>query len=294
MQKSIGMTSTSLPTCSGISLKPKHYRQILEDLPNAGWFEIHPENYMGNGGPSHRYLEAVCEHYLLSMHGVGMSLGSADGIDAQHLEALTRLVQRYQPAQVSEHLAWSHYKNVFLNDLLPLPYNEESLAVVADNINRVQQALGRSILVENPSSYIGFNNSTLTEPQFLAELVGLTGCGILLDVNNIYVSACNLGQDPEAYINAIPLESIGEIHLAGHTIQHIEDVEVRIDDHGSPVKDEVWYLYEALLKKSGRAMPVLIEWDTDVPELPVLLAEANKASRIAERVLAARPLPVAV
>ena len=288
------MRSCSLPTRSGISLKPKHYHQILDQLPNAGWFEIHPENFMGNGGPPHRYLEAICAHYPLSMHGVGMSLGSANGVDAQHLEALRRLVQRYQPAQVSEHLAWSHYNNVFLNDLLPLPYNDESLTVVADNINRVQHALGRSILVENPSSYIAFNNSTLTEPQFLAELVGLTGCGILLDVNNIYVSACNLGQDPEAYINAIPLDTIGEIHLAGHAIQHIEDMEVRIDDHGSPVKDAVWHLYEALLKKSGRVMPALIEWDTDVPDLPVLLAEAVKASRIAEQVFAARPLPVTV
>ncbi len=276
----------SLPATSGISLKPVHYRQILDKLPATGWFEIHPENFMGNGGPPHHYLHAICEHYPLSMHGVGMSLGSAHGIDKQHLQALVELVKRYQPAQVSEHLAWSHYNNVFLNDLLPLPYHEESLAIVSDNIQRVQEALGRNILIENPSSYLDFNNSTLSEPEFLTELTRRTGCGLLLDVNNIYVSCTNLGLDPHYYIKGVPLAAVGEIHLAGHSVQQVDGMEIRIDDHGSVVKEDVWALHEHVLQRAARRLPVMIEWDTDVPTLPILLAEGTRANDIANCVLA--------
>ena len=280
------MTTVSLPATSGISLKPVHYRQILEQPPVAGWFEVHPENFMGNGGPPHRYLQAICEHYPLSMHGVGMSLGSAHGVDKQHLQALVELVKRYEPAQVSEHLAWSHYNNVFLNDLLPLPYHEESLTIVSGNIQRVQEALGRTILIENPSSYIDFNHSTLSEPEFLTELTRRTGCGLLLDVNNIYVSCSNLGLDPHSYIKGVPLAAVGEIHLAGHSVQQVDGMEVRIDDHGSAVKEEVWALHEHVLQQAARRLPVMIEWDTDVPALPVLLAEATRANDIASRLFA--------
>ncbi|MGK0297027.1 MAG: hypothetical protein ACI9XC_000627 [Gammaproteobacteria bacterium] len=266
-----------LPCNTGVSLKPKHYQTILETLPNVGWFEIHPENYMGKGGPPHKYLTEIRNHYPLSMHGVGISLGSAEGIDDTHLKALADLVNRYQPEQVSEHLSWSHIGGTFLNDLLPLPYNQESLQILSANIDKVQTTLGMTILVENPSTYINFNNSSWSEPEFLNELAKASGCGLLLDVNNIYVSACNQGFDPIDYIADIPKSAVGEIHLAGHSIQDIEGFEIRIDDHGSPVKDAVWKLHRAVLALLGKPHPVLIEWDTDVPEFSVLLGEANKA-----------------
>ena len=269
-----------LPTSSGVSLKPKHYHTVLETMPKVGWFEIHPENYMGKGGPPHKYLTAIRGHYPLSMHGVGMSLGSACGIDEAHLNALSELVKRYEPEQVSEHISWSYANGIFLNDLLPLPYHQESLQVMSANIDRVQTALGRTILVENPSAYIDFNTSTWCEPEFLHELVKRSGCGLLLDVNNIYVSACNQGFDPYDYLSRIPNEVVGEIHLAGHAVQNVDGVEIRIDDHGSPVKDPVWQLHEATLSQLGKPHPVLIEWDTDVPEFPVLLEESMKADEI--------------
>ena len=276
------MVNNSLPATSGVSLKACHYRCILEDDPSIGWFEIHPENYMGDGGLPHRYLTAISDRYPISMHGVGMSLGSAGGIDNGHLEALTRLVSRYQPAQVSEHLAWSHYDNGFLNDLLPLPYDQESLQLVADNIDRVQNALARSILVENPSSYLEFRDNRYTEPEFLSELATRTGCGLLLDVNNVYVSACNQGFDPHRYLDSIPWDRVGEIHLAGHSIQQIDDAQIRIDDHGSPVRDAVWTLHQQALQHLGRRVPVMIEWDTDLPAFDALLDEAAKADAIAD------------
>ena len=277
------MTDPSIPSVSGISLKSKHYQTILDHSPQIGWFEIHPENYMGNGGSPHKYLVAIREHYPLSMHGVGMSLGSVDGIDDDHLQALVKLVNRYEPGQVSEHLAWSHFNNVFLNDLLPLPYNEECLNTVTANINRVQSTLNRTILVENPSSYLEFVDDTCTEPEFLSELARRTGCGLLLDVNNIYVSACNQGFDPVNYLSGVPWDSVGEVHLSGHAIREIDGTKVRIDDHGSPVKDEVWHLYENALRYLDNRVPTLIEWDTDIPELEVLIEEAEKAEAIAEK-----------
>ncbi len=238
---------------------------------------------MGDGGPPHRYLTAIRERYPLSMHGVGMSLGSADGIDQQHLQSLVRLASRYQPGQVSEHLAWSHFNRRFLNDLLPLPYNDGSLKTVVANINCVQDRLARPILVENPSSYIEFRDNTYSEPEFLAELTRRTDCGLLLDVNNIYVSACNQGVDPYQYLTCIPWDRVGEIHLSGHAIKQIDGVQIRIDDHGSSVKKSVWQLHEQALRHLGRRVPVMIEWDTDIPEFDVLLEEAVKADVIADK-----------
>lgn len=219
------------------------------------------------------------------MHGVGMSLGSVDGIDKQHLQSLLELVNRYQPGQVSEHLAWSHFNKKFYNDLLPLPYTDESMETVVANIIQVQDALGRSILVENPSSYLKFHDATYTEPEFLAELTRRTDCGLLLDVNNIFVSACNQGFDPYQYLTCIPWDRVGEIHLAGHAVNQIDAVQVRIDDHGSPVKDEVWRLHGQALRHLGRRVPVMVEWDTDIPELEVLLAEAAMADAMADKLL---------
>jgi uncharacterized protein (UPF0276 family) len=287
------MTSAfhQLPARSGVCLKAQHYRTVLDDAPDTGWFEVHPENYMGAGGLPHQYLAAIHERYPLSMHGVGLSLGSADGIDDRHLRTLRELVRRYRPEAVSEHLAWSRFDSVYVNDLLPVPYHEESLGVIADNIDQAQEVLGRPIMIENPSAYVGFVDHAIAEPEFLAALAARTGCGLLLDVNNVFVSACNLGFDPYTYIRAVPPGLVGEIHLSGHAIQVIEDTELRIDDHGSPVKQPVWELYQFTLRHLGRYIPTLIEWDTDVPAFHVLLLEAARADAIAAGVI--RPVPEA-
>ena len=274
-------TEHALPARAGIGLKAQHYHDILQTLPDAGWFEVHPENYMGAGGPPHRYLGAIREHYPLSLHGVGLSLGSADGVDDNHLRALRDLVRRYRPEAISEHLAWTRYDAVCLNDLLPLPYHEESLRLITDNIDKVQQALGRRILIENPSAYVGFTDHAIAEPQFLAELAQRSGCGLLLDVNNVFVSACNLGFDPYTYIDAVAPGAVGEIHLSGHAVQEVDGVELRIDDHGSPVRPPVWELYRHTLRHLGTCPPTLIEWDNDIPALHVLLDEAARADAIA-------------
>lgn len=276
----------AIPPSSGVSLKARHFKTILDQKPSIGWFEVHPENYMGEGGPPHRYLTAIREHYPLSMHGVGMSLGSAEGIDKQHLLSLTKLVHRYQPGLVSEHLAWSHFNGRFMNDLLPLPYNDESLEAVCSNVMQVQDGLGRPVLVENPSTYLEFQDNKYSEPEFLTELTKRTGCGLLLDVNNIYVSACNQGFDADHYLQDIPWDRVGEIHLSGHALQQIDGVPIRIDDHGSSVKDAVWQLHEQALGHLGRRVPVMIEWDKDIPELDILHDEAIKADRIADAIQA--------
>lgn len=274
------MSTSTLPNTVGIGLKAQHYQCILEQRPTLGWFEIHPENYMGNGGLPHKYLTQIAQHYPLSMHGVGMSLGSTEGIASEHLNALKNVVERYQPAQVSEHLAWSHHQGIYLNDLLPLPYTRESLAIITRNIHHVQDVLARPILIENPSAYLGFNHNDMDEPHFLSEIVKTTGCGLLLDVNNVYVSATNQGFDPTHYIEQLPLDAVGEIHLAGHTTQHVEGDILLIDDHGSAVTDDVWALYEVTLQKLKRPTAVLIEWDTNIPALDVLLHEASLAQQL--------------
>jgi len=266
----------SLERRAGLGLKPKHFQHILAARPEVGWFEFHPENYMGAGGPMHHYLERIRACYPLSMHGVGLSLGSDDGLDTDHLKALKLLNDRYQPVLVSEHLSWSRWQDVVLNDLLPLPYTRQALAVVCANIDQTQEALQRSILIENPASYLQAASGDFDEAEFLVEAAGRCGAGILLDVNNVYVSACNHGFDARSYIDQIPAELVGEIHLAGHKVERVDGGELRIDDHGSPVCAEVWELYRFTLRRLG-PVPTLVEWDTDVPEWAVLHAEGERA-----------------
>jgi hypothetical protein len=271
----------------GIGLRAPHVAEVLEGRPAIGWLEVHAENYMG-GGPALRALERLRADYPVSIHGVGLSLGSADGLDAAHLERLARLVERLQPALVSEHLSWSVTGGVYLNHLLPLPYTEETLDVLCAHVARVQERLGRSLLVENPSGYLRFRHSPIPEPQFLNELARRTGCGLLCDVNNVYVTCANLGGDPAAWLDALEPAAVGEIHLAGHAANDVgggnaDGRTILIDDHGSPVADPVWSLYERALRRFGTT-PTLIEWDTDVPPLAVLLAEAAKAGRRLKKV----------
>src|SRR5438477_2660456 len=265
------------PAGCGIGLRAPHVTEVLERRPPIAWLEVHAENYMG-GGPARRALERLRADYPVSVHGVGLSLGSADGLDAAHLERLARLVQRLEPALVSEHLSWSVSGGAYLNHLLPLPYTDETVAVVSDHVARVQERLGRAILVENPSGYLRFHEGTLSEAEFLTALVGRTGCGVLCDVNNIHVTCANLGGDADAYLAALPAEAIGEIHLAGHAVNDADGRAILIDDHGAPVAPPVWALYERALALFG-ARPTLIEWDTDVPPLGVLLGEAAEAAR---------------
>lgn len=263
----------------GVGLKAQHYIEVLETKPDLGFFEVHAENYMMQGGNHLRFLEAISELYPLSIHGVGMSLGSAEGLDAEHLAKFKKLVDRFKPALVSEHLAWSVQGGTYLNDLLPLPLNDESLRVVSDNVSRMQDAIGQQILVENPSTYIAFGSTDIDEPDYLGRLAQNTGCGLILDINNVYVSATNNGFSAEKYLGAFPLEHVGEIHMAGHTEKDIDGAILRIDDHGSPVIDPVWALFEAVVNKVD-IIPTLIEWDNDIPEFDVLLGEAAKARAI--------------
>lgn len=264
---------------AGVGLKADHYRTILETKPDVGWFEVHPENYMGEGGPPHAYLSAIRRDYPLSLHGVGMSLGGVDPLDEDHLARFAVLVERYQPALVSEHLAWATHKSDFLNDLLPLPLTHEALDVMAEHVDQMQSALKRQVLVENPSTYLSFDGEVMEEPEFLVALASRTGCGLLLDVNNVYVSARNHGFDPVPYIDAIPADLIGEVHVAGHAVEEINEAQLLIDDHGSAVVDEVWSLFGRLIDRVG-PKPTLVEWDTNVPAWGVLLAEADKADAL--------------
>ncbi len=268
-----------LPLASGavgIGLKHQHAEALLASPQPVDFLELHAENYMGAGGPVRERLAAIAEAYPLSVHGVGLSLGSAERPDASHLARLIRLVEELDPALVSEHLAWSRLEGDYYNDLLPLPLTEESLALVARNVDIVQQALGRRLLIENPSLYVSLEMNTLDEADFLAALVDRTGCGLLLDLNNAYISAHNLGRDLEAYLAALPWQAIGECHLAGHSLDTAVDPPLRIDDHGSPVCDAVWSLYARLGQRVPR-LPTLIEWDTRVPSLPRWLEEVERA-----------------
>jgi len=245
------------------------------------WFEVHTENYMG-GGPAPRYLDAIRRDYPVSLHGVGLSLGSAGGLDPAHLARVCEVAARVDPGLVSEHLAWSVAGGTYLADLLPLPMTEEALMIVCRHVDQMQTALDRQILVENPSTYLRFAHSTIPEWEFLAQVAQRTGCGILCDVNNIYVSACNHGWDPHTYLAALPPAAVGEIHLAGHSTRRLEcGRTLRIDDHGSRVAPEVWALYQAALQRFG-PVPTLIEWDTDVPPLGVLMEEAATAEMALE------------
>jgi len=268
-----------IPAAAGIGLRFPHHRTVLEEKPAAAWLEVHAENYMGGGKPL-MYLDAVRRDYPLSLHGVGLSLGSADGLNERHLVRLRNLAQRVGPGLVSEHLSWSAIGGAHFADLLPLPFTEESLAIVCRNVEIAQDFLGRRILVENASSYLRYRHSTIPEWEFVAALAERSGCGILCDVNNIFVSASNHGFDAHRYLRALPAASVGEIHLAGHRLRQLDDGRsIRIDDHGSRVSREVWALYAEALARFGR-VPTLIEWDTDVPSLAVLLDEAAQAQRI--------------
>ncbi len=266
----------------GVGLKAQHYDFILDHLPELSFFEVHAENYMTEGGAHHRYLGAIADRYRLSLHGVGMSLGSSEGLDKDHLARFARLVERYDPWLVSEHLAWSRQGGVYLNDLLPLPLNQETLAIVADNVAEMQDALGRKILVENPSAYLAFKSSDMPEVEYLSALAERTGCGLLLDVNNVYVSAMNMKWDAKAYLDSVPSSLVGEIHLAGHLLKDVEGCPLRIDDHGSRVCDNVWHLYDQLIRRIG-PRPTLIEWDTDVPSFSDIEAEAMQALSLMEQ-----------
>jgi uncharacterized protein (UPF0276 family) len=264
------------PTSVGVGLKPVHYREILETAPAIDWFEVHPENYMFDGGPSHAWLREIRQKYPLSLHSVGTSLGSVQPVDATHLKWLRQLACTYDPFVISDHVSWSMSSVDFLNDLLPLPYTNESLKVLSRNIEQVQRHLGTTILVENPSTYLQFRDAEFTEPAFLSALSDRTNCGLLLDINNVFVCACNHGYDPWDYLTQIPHGSVQEIHLAGHSLTTIGQTEIRIDDHGSSVCDEVWQLYSRYISTYGPS-PTLIEWDSNIPPLATLLSEVSKA-----------------
>ena len=277
-----------LPVAAGIGYKAQHFAGLMADPGPVAWLEIHAENYMGAGGRPLAQLRALADHFPISVHGVGLSIGGEGPLDPDHLARLRHLCDWLQPASFSEHLAWSTHDAGFLNDLLPLPYTSATLAHVCDHIDAVQELLGRRMLLETPSSYLAFAESTMDEVTFLSEIARRTGCGLLLDVNNVFVSATNQGWDARAYIDAFPLDAVGEIHLGGHD----EDTDdhgrpLLIDSHGRAVVDPVWTLYAHVIAQGG-PRPTLIEWDTDVPPLPELMAEATRAAALLTPVEAAR------
>ena len=269
-----------LPAKTGVGFKSQHYVEILANPGPVAWLEVHAENYMGDGGRPLAQLRALAERFAISVHGVGLSIGGEEPLDRDHLARLKHLLSWLQPASFSEHLAWSSHGGAFFNDLLPLPYTDETLARVAAHISQVQDEIGRRMLLENPSTYLGFAETSWDETEFLAELVRRTGCGLLLDVNNVFVACTNRQADPYAYIDAFPLGSVGEIHLGGHDAQEDEfGAPLLIDSHGAAMVDPVWDLFAYTMRKSG-ALPVLVEWDNDVPDWPVLSAEAGRAAAV--------------
>lgn len=280
LDTSLPIMAGTLPARGGLGLKPEHFRTIFDTTPDLGFFEIHAENYMVDGGPFHHYLSQIRSRYPLSIHGVGLSIGSESRLDEAHLDRLATLLQRYEPQSFSEHLAWSSHGDVFLNDLLPVPYCAETLMRVCDHIDRVQEELKRRLLLENPATYVEFAASTMSEGEFISAVVRRTGCGLLLDVNNVYVSCVNHGRDPCAAIDALPLAATGEIHLAGFARDtDAAGNELLIDSHGAPVAEAVWALYRHALRRVGQ-VATLIERDNDIPAFSVLLAEARKAENM--------------
>jgi len=271
---------SNLPAHAGVGFKPEHFRDILAAVQPIGFFEVHAENYMGAGGPPHAQLGALRERYALSVHGVGLSIGSMQPLDSDHLARLKVLCNRYKPESFSEHLAWSSHDGVYFNDLLPLPYTRQTLMRVAEHIDEVQTTLGRTMLLENPSNYIGIAESTIPEVDFLTEVAKRTGCGLLLDVNNVFVSAKNQGTDPLLYLEAFPLDRVREVHLGGHN-EELDDAggPLLIDTHASSVADAVWTLYAHLIARTG-PIPTLIEWDNNLPDWPTLRAQAIAAQNI--------------
>lgn len=277
------MKPSELPRRAGVGFKPEHFAAIDAASQPIGFFEVHAENYMGAGGPPHAQLGRLRRDYALSIHGVGLSIGSMQPLDADHLARLKIVCDRYEPESFSEHLAWSSHDTTFLNDLLPLPYTEATLAQVCAHVDQVQTLLGRRMLLENPATYLLFEESTIEETDFLAEVARRTGCGLLLDVNNVFVAATNHRMDPGAYLKRFPVQWVREIHLSGHS-ETVDDsgAPLLIDSHDTPVKDPVWELYEELIGRTG-PIASLVEWDNDVPEWPVLRAEAEAADAILKR-----------
>lgn len=272
--------STGLPATAGVGYKSAHFRGLTEDPGPVGWIEIHAENYMGDGGRPLAQLRHLADRFAVSVHGVGLSIGGEGELDREHLDRLRTLIGWLNPASFSEHLAWSTHDSRYFNDLLPLPYTRATAARVAAHIDQVQTELGRQMLLENPSSYLAFAESEMSETDFLREIVAQTGCGLLLDVNNVFVSATNLRTKARAYLDDFPLNHIGELHLGGHDEGRDDDGRpLLIDSHGAPVVDPVWALYAEVLARTG-PRPTLIEWDTDVPDWPVLRAEATRAAHV--------------
>ncbi len=279
-------TTQTLPIAVGVGYKPQHYGALLQDPGPVRWLEIHAENYMGDGGRPLAQLRHLSERFAISVHGVGLSIGGEGPLDAEHLGRLRHLCDWLAPARFSEHLAWSSHDGAFLNDLLPLPYTQSSLNRICNHIDQVQEALNQQMLLENPSSYLAFAQSEMSETAFLREVSQRTGCGLLLDINNVFISAVNLGGDPRVYIDDFPLEKVGEMHLGGHD----EDADdaghpLLIDSHGHAICDPVWALLDYVLAQDG-PRPVLVEWDTDVPDWPVLAAEATRAAEALRGVMA--------
>jgi uncharacterized protein (UPF0276 family) len=277
------MKPSILPHRAGVGFKPEHFAEIDAGPQPVGFFEIHAENYMGAGGPPHAKLTRLREDYALSVHGVGLSIGAMQPLDRAHLARLKTLCDRYEPESFSEHLAWSSHGEVFLNDLLPLPYTHETLSLVADHIDEVQATLGRQMLLENPATYLLFEESTIEETDFLRALAERTGCGLLLDVNNVFVAATNHNLDAHAYLARFPLAHVRELHLSGHS-ETVDDfgAPLLIDSHDTPVKDPVWTLYESVIARTG-PVATLIEWDNAVPDWPILRREAELAGGILKR-----------
>ncbi|WP_082733796.1 DUF692 domain-containing protein [Polycladidibacter hongkongensis] len=270
----------------GVGLKTQHYAEIIKSKPPLEFFEVHAENYMGAGGAPHAYLERIAQDYPISVHGVGLSIGGEKPLNELHLQRLKGVVERYQPVLFSEHLAWSSHEPIYYNDLLPLPYTEATLARVVEHIDEVQNVVGRQMLLENPSTYVLFSESTMSETVFLREVAKRSGCGLLLDVNNIFVSCSNSGTDAHSYVDAFPLEFVGEVHLGGHTPDEDEyGNPLLIDSHDREVIDPVWHLYGYAIARMG-LRPTLIEWDNDVPEFAKLMGEAVLAQKMCETSLA--------
>lgn len=275
------MTRSPIPARAGIGLRFQHHQAFLDSAPDVAWLEVHTENYMG-GGAAIATLERIRQRYPISLHGVGLSLGSAGELDRAHLTRIWEVKKRIEPGLISEHLSWSAGPSAHLPDLLPLPLTEEALDVMCAHVDEAQDFLGHQLLVENPSTYIQFAHSTIPEWEFLRTLVARTGCGLLCDVNNIYVSCCNHGWDAITYLDGLPADAVAEIHLAGHSIRYFEGRSLRVDDHGSAVSEDVWCLLEEALSRFG-PVPVLIEWDNDIPSLDMVLSQARSASKFLER-----------
>lgn len=272
-----------IPARAGVGFKLEHSAEIIEGHPDVGWFEVHAENCMEEGGPPHHYLSAIRQSYPVSVHGVGLSIGADAPLDREHLSRLKAVCDRYQPGLVSEHLAWSTLDRVYLNDLLPIPYDRATLRRVSEHIDEVQTYLGRQILIENPSTYLRFKSDRMPEVEFLAAIVDVTGCGLLLDVNNVFISTTNQAHDAAAYIDSFPIEHVAEIHLGGYANDGDDaDAPLLIDTHGSQVAAPVWALYERVIARGG-PKPTLIEWDNEIPAWAILHAEAQQADRVLAR-----------